>query len=616
MDGKTAFFRHTRLLLSALVAVLILGLSACGASKTATGTATATAVATTAAAAQSAAAVQSPAAAQPVAAAAPTTKSAAAAATRAPTSAVETKVASTPAVAKTSTASRESGSTVSETALAAPTPSPEAAEKAKAKVEAAAAAEAARIAALNVPDPVIKTKGGIFAGPVQAALEPFPVKEAVVAYTLDGSEPSAQNGLKYDAPFTISSSAVLRVRAFVIGGKSSGIVSAEYGIGEICAAPGGTGDGRRGSPLGAASAAIAKAVSLGMKTVKLASGTFDESLDLTSAGVLVSGGWKSDFSAIGGARTVIRGKASGSSSKKAPAAALRISGKAADSTLRLERLELRGGDSSYSAGILVTDGASPRFVDCASYGGSGSYGYGAVVTGGSSPDFRSCNLDGGEAATSYGLSADGATAAIASSFLRAGTGTVGGYGVVATDARVSVASSVIAGNVANVSYGAAFYNSKGSSLENCTIVGGSGKDVSGVFISSSDPSIENCIVTAEGSGKSYGIAANYGESAPSRLAGNQFVGCSGGVYWDAGAKIAYASFDAAGRLVSQSGAIPPKPKGEGNAKGSFSLGSAPDYETPGGAVLPAVKTLPGASAIDVRGRTRGEPRRSGAYAQP
>jgi hypothetical protein len=75
---------------------------------------------------------------------------------------------------------------------------------------------------------------------------------------------------------------VLKVRAFIPGGKSSAVVKAEYTIGEVCAAPGGMGDGSRGAPFGSVAAAVQKAISLGIGTVKLASGSFTESVTVSS----------------------------------------------------------------------------------------------------------------------------------------------------------------------------------------------------------------------------------------------------------------------------------------------------------------------------------------------
>ncbi|MFA6505174.1 MAG: right-handed parallel beta-helix repeat-containing protein [Treponemataceae bacterium] len=455
------------------------------------------------------------------------------------------------------------------------------AAQAKAAEAVASKAESARLAVIDVSSPAIVTAPGVFVSVVTVTIKGPSRKEALVSYTIDGSEPSATKGLRYSGSFAVSSSALVKAIAYIPGGKKSAVVSADFTIGEVCAAPASSGDGRRTAPLGSIIAAIAKARSLGISQVKIASGSFEESIEIDSPITLV-GGFRGDFAAASGSRTVVRGKPVEKSIKKAPAYAIKVKGKAADSKTRIERIEFRGPEASYGAGILVTEDASPEFVDCASFGGDGSYGYGAVALASAAPLFRSCRLSGGGGATSYGLSVDGARATIEGSILSAGTGAVGGYGLVATDAKVSVSASVIAANSANVGYGAAFYNSKGSRLERCTIVGGSGKDASGVFISASDPSIEKCVLWAAGSVKSYGITANYGESAPSLLSRSVFIGCAGGAYYDAQTKTAYSTFNA-GRLSTADGKTPSRPQGEGNSLGKFELGAAPLYAIPASA---------------------------------
>ncbi|MEI6385026.1 MAG: chitobiase/beta-hexosaminidase C-terminal domain-containing protein [Spirochaetota bacterium] len=482
---------------------------------------------------------------------------------------------------------------------------------ADAAADAAVKAEVLRIANLDVPPPTFKTAGGVFAVSVQVAIDPPDLKEAQVNYTIDGSEPSAASGQRYTVPFSISKTTIVKARAFVVGGKVSPVVASEYDIGEICAAPGGKGDGRRGAPLGNVAAAISLADTLGIHTIKLATGAFTESFSIKSGGLSIKGGYKADFSADGAARTRISGIAGSASTKKAPAAAMVISGSDADATLHIEHIEFHGGEASYSSGILIADKASPELLDCTSYGGSGSYGYGAVVAGSANPTFRLCRLDGAGGATSYGLAVDGATVSVVSSYLVAGTGTVGGCGLQATDAKAFVASSVLAGNAANLSYGAAYYNSKGSRLENCTISGGTGSAVVAIFISASDPDIENCIIAAYGSAKSFGVQANYGESAPNAINGSVFLGCTGGYYNDVQSKATYLAFDATGHLVAADGKVPVKPKGEGNSRADFKLGNG--YETPATANMPAVATLAGASSANILGKARTEPRKPGAW---
>ncbi|PKL24499.1 MAG: hypothetical protein CVV47_08625 [Spirochaetae bacterium HGW-Spirochaetae-3] len=481
------------------------------------------------------------------------------------------------------------------------------------KAAAERQAEAERIAAIDVPPPILSgPPQGVYAAGVTVSAS-VQQAEARLVYTLDGSAPVPGKGEEYTGPVSIPASAVLRIAAYVPGGKASRTVSAEYTIGEICAASGASGDGRRGAPMGDLAAALEKAVALGLPVVKLAAGsTFAGSLDI-GAPIDLSGGWNRGFSARTGERSAIVGREFDGTTKKAPGYALRVSGAKANSGVRIERVEFRGGSASYSAGLVVADGATPSLVDCRAFGGDGSYGYGAAVLSGAAPSFRSCRLSGGDGATSYGLSVDSARATVASSFLLAGAGAVGGYGLSATDAAVKASSTVLAGNAANVSYGAAFYNCEESSLESCTAVGGSGKESAGVFISACNPAIEDCIVGAFGAAKSYGIIDNYGDSAPARLSSVVFVGCSGGLYYDADTKIAYAAVSATGGLAAPDGSAPAKPKATACAVGDFTLSAADDYATPRSAAMPQGKPLAGAAAIDVTGKARTAPWTIGAY---
>ncbi len=474
-------------------------------------------------------------------------------------------------------------------------------------------AEAERIAAIDVPSPVLSGPAqGVYAAGVTVSAS-VSLAEARLVYTLDGSVPAPGKGKDYTGPVAIPTSAVLRVAAYVPGGKTSRAVSAEYTIGEVCAASGASGDGRRGAPMGDLAAALQKAVSLGLPVVKLASGsTFQASLDI-SAPVTLSGGWNRDFSARTGSHSVVVGREFDGTTKKAPGYALRISGAKATSAVRIERVEFRGGPASYSAGLVVSDGAAPSIVDCRASGGDGSYSYGVAVLSGAAPSFRSCRLSGGEGATSYGLSVDSARATVASSFLLAGKGAVGGYGLSATDAVVKASSSVLAGNASNVSYAAAFYNCKESSLQSCSVIGGSGKESAGVFISASNPAIENCVIGAYGTVKSYGVMDNYGDSAPSRLSSVVFIGCSGGLYYDADTKLAYATVSASGSLVAPDGTSPAKPKAVSCAVADFTLSPADDYATPATAAMPAGKSLSGDAATDITGKNRTDPWTIGAY---
>jgi hypothetical protein len=462
----------------------------------------------------------------------------------------------------------------------------EKAAAAKAEAERLAAArtkaEAERIAALVVPEPAIKSPGGVFSSPIRVSIS-VNLKEAVIYYTLDGSEPSENNGNFYIGPFTVRSSTVVKARGVVPKGQSSKTATAGFAIGEVFVAPGGSGDGRLGGPSGRIGEAISKARALNIGTVKLSSGTFEDSIDVIVGGVLISGGWKADFSARATERTVIRARVGGKTSRTAPSYAIKVSGALVTDRARFERIEFQGAKATYSAGILVTESASPQFIDCAAFAGPSNYGYGAMVSANASPTFRYCRLDGGGGATSYGLSVDGANSTVELSFLLAGTGSVGGYGVVGTNALVTVSSSVMAGNSANVSYGAAFYNCKNAVLKNSTIVGGSGQDVAGVFVSISEPSIEDCVISANGVTKSVGVHANYGDSTPARLAGNVFLGCASGLYWTAAKRLAYAKLNAAGAIIGPSGENVLRGDSVDNMVGSFTLGAPPAYEIPSSA---------------------------------
>lgn len=461
---------------------------------------------------------------------------------------------------------------------------------AKAEAEALAAArtkaEAERIAALAVPQPIIKASGGVYNAPTRVSLS-VALKEAVIYYTLDGTEPSDTNGRFYTGPFTVNASIIVKARGVVPRGQTSQTASAGFAIGEVFVAPGGGGDGRLGGPMGRIGDAVAKAKALGIGTVKLASGTFEDSIDFVVGGLLVSGGWNADFSARSADRTVIRARIGGKTSRTAPSYALKASGTAVNDKTRFERIEFQGSKATYSVGILVTEGASPQFTDCAASAGPSVYGYGAMVSANAEPTFRYCRLDGGEGATSYGLAVDGARSLVELSLLLAGTGSVGGYGLVATNARLSVSSSVVAGNSANVSYGASFYNSKDAVLKNCTIIGGTGQDVAGIFSSISEPSIEDCVISANGNTRSVGVHANYGASTPARLVGNVFLGCANGLYWTATKRIAYTKLNASGGLAGNDGENPLHGDSVDNAIGSFKLGAAPTYEIPSSAGIRA-----------------------------
>ncbi len=518
---------------------------------------------------------------------------------------------------------------------AAGSPEAKAAEEAKAAAEATAAAKAQaeaasqantlspaeqaivqaqeelkRIAALPVAAPVIKLASGVYLLPQTVSITAA-TKDAIIMYTVDGSAPSQKKGIKYTNPVSISATGEIRSVAYLSGGNTSEETRADYAIAELYVRQGGSGEGNRRNPLADIKTAIGKARTLGIKVIKISSGTYSGSVEITFP-ITLSGGWREDFGSRSSTPSIVKGSDAGTSTKPSPAYALKLSGTAVTAETKVENLDVRAGEASYSAAIFVSDGASPLLVNVRAVGGFGSYGYGAVVFSNANPTFRSCTLSGGEGASSYGLSVDSARAQVASSYLFAGSGSVGGYGLSATDARVSASSSVLAGSAANVSYGAAFYNSKSSSLENCTIVGGSGKEGVGVFISAGDPAVVNCIISAQGTAKSYGITDNYGDSAPSSLSGNVFIGCAGALYFDVDTKTAYTQCDSSGKLVSASGAVMAKPANSGNAVADFAL-QAPLFKTPPGALLPQAKVLTGNAAVDINGSPRTSPWTVGAY---
>ncbi len=532
--------------------------------------------------------------------------------------AIEAAAAAEAAAAGETTTDAGTASAVGKAATDAQTPgtaakplTPEELAKLAAQAEIAKkAAEAKRIAALPVNAPLIKLAPGVYTSAQTVGIS-VDTKDAVIMYTLDGSSPDQKKGIKYSAPVTISATTEIKSIAYIPGGRTSAETSADYAIGEIFVGQGGSGEGNRRNPFADIQAAVGKAKTLGIKIIKISAGTFTGSIEITSP-IVISGGWQPGFGGLSSAPSIIKGADAASSTKPAPAFALKLSGAAVTAETKFENLEIRGGEASYSAAILVNDGATPQFVNVRSAGGFGSYGYGAAVFSSANPVFKGCTLSGGEGATSYGLSVDSARAQVSSSYLLAGTGGVGGYGLSATDARVAISSSVLAGSAANVSYGAAFYNCKNSGLENCTVVGGSGKEGVGVFISASNPAIVNCIISAQGVTKSYGITDNYGDSAPSSLSGNAFIGCSGALYFEVDSKTAYTQCDPSGKLLSSAGVALAKPSNTGNAVASFAL-QAPLYKTPAGVTLPAGKVLTGNAATDILGTVRSDPWTVGAY---
>lgn len=474
----------------------------------------------------------------------------------------------------------------------------------------AVALDSAQLAALEVYTPRFGTKPGLYAQAVSVSLSAQPA-QALIMYTVDGSIPSPTRGKRYEGPFTLSASAVVKAMSYVPKGKSSSVSSAEYTVGELCVAPGGKGDGTLSKPMGNIGSALAKAQSLGVGLVKLAEGSFSETVEL-DAPISLSGGWKSGFLQRGTGFTRLSGKEPDqATSKMAPAYALRVSGARVGGSVSLSKLYLTGPEATYSAGLVLRDGAAPQVQNCESRAGFSSYGYGALVLAGASPSFVSCTLHGGEGATSFGLSVDGSKALVRSCFLLAGTGTVSGCGLSATDASVAAYSSVLAGGKANLGYGAALYNSKGSRFEFCTLVGGFGKEATACFVSEGNPAINACVIASYGTGKSFGIVANYGQSSPSSLRNTVFLSCSSGLYYDADTKLAYTSAEASGTLTGNGQALS-EPKAQGCLLASFSLGPDPRYESPAGAMA-GVAAGAADAQTDVRGKARSGAWTPGAY---
>ena len=457
----------------------------------------------------------------------------------------------------------------------------EAQAKAVADGKVRTAAEAARIAAIVVAAPVIAAPG-VLANDVISVVIDESTPEALISWTIDGSDPGPENGARYTAPIQITSTSLLKVRAFVIGGQSSEVVSSDYAIGEIFVAPGGRGAGTRSAPLGCIGDALLKATELKIHKISLAAGTFKEAI-LLSMPIEISGGWTADFTRLSTERTIIQGPAATSSSKKAPASALIIRGTSAGKDLILRHVDFRGGEADYSAGITIGDSASPTLVDCRASGGPSSYGYGAIVSAKAAPQFHSCRFEGGMGATSYGLSTDSASVEAESSFFLAGNGTVGGYGLSSISSSIVIKNSVLAAKNANVGFGAAFYGTKSASLTKCTIVGGSGTEATGILVSASSPSIISCVIAASGETKSYGIYANFGDSRPKIVMGSIFVGCSGGYYYDAMTRQAYGAFSKDGRPANSKGTILPRVQTGQLSAAPFALGPEPSFALPMGA---------------------------------
>lgn len=80
----------------------------------------------------------------------------------------------------------------------------------------------------KVSSPVIKPEGGTYTQPVEVKLS-TETKEAMIRYTVDGSEPTHESWV-YIEPFVLSSSTVVKAKAFKEGLKASKIAVAQFTI--------------------------------------------------------------------------------------------------------------------------------------------------------------------------------------------------------------------------------------------------------------------------------------------------------------------------------------------------------------------------------------------------
>lgn len=402
-----------------------------------------------------------------------------------------------------------------------------------------------------VPDePGIQPTGGVFAGPVTVTI-PSATQGVQFAYTLDGSDPVPGKSPVYAAPLTLPASTLVKVVAFRPSGLASPVRTEDYTVGEVCVNGGPAGQGTRSRPFNTLGQAVAAALSLGIKTIKVGPDPVDESRELT-APLGYSGGWNRGFTAKTGRRSVIQGVAMVGGDKKSATFGWKISGAQASGAL-LDGFEVRAGQGTYSAALVVDQGAAPRITNCTFVGGPGQYGYGVLVLSRGAPTFEGCTLSGGPAASSFGLAVDDAEAVVQSTRVAAGGGTVTGAGISVTSGRVRVAASVVAGNGANTAYGIALFNSQGTRIEGSTVWGGNGRKASAVFVSEGNPTIVGTTLAAQGTQVSYGINHNYGRSAPSQLRDVVFAGCSTALYHNVNTQTDYTTLGPGGSLTTATG---------------------------------------------------------------
>lgn len=80
-----------------------------------------------------------------------------------------------------------------------------------------------------VAKPVISPEPGVYEDEVSVSIS-CSTKDAIIYYTLDGSEPNMLTSELYTVPFTIKKSCTLNVKAFKTGYTESETVTAEYNI--------------------------------------------------------------------------------------------------------------------------------------------------------------------------------------------------------------------------------------------------------------------------------------------------------------------------------------------------------------------------------------------------
>lgn len=472
--------------------------------------------------------------------------------------------------------------------------------------------ELARLQAIVPATPIASAPSGVSKAGFKVTLS-CATPEAKIVYTVDGGEPKPGKSAEYSGPIAVAASTLLKVRSYVPQGKASAVATIDYTIGEVCVAGGGKGAGTRSAPLGSLAAGVELAAKLGIDLVKVGPGQTAGPVEL-KAPVRVSGAWAAGFAKKSGKRSLLVGSEIASKDKKNPGYALKISGAAATAALKIEGMEIQGGESSFAAGLLVADGAAPTLSDCLFMGGDGSYGYGAAVVNKAAPLFVSCSFDGGPSPQSTGLSLDSAQATLHGCVAFAGNGTITSVGANLLDSKIAAYSSVFAGNAANTGSGASLYNSTGSVFESCTFWGGSGREATALYVSVGNPVVSSCLIASGGAQVSYGYYHNFGASAPAALRNCVFSGCAGGVYFHADTQTGFAQIGADGKFAKGAKVLP-QPTAVACLVEAVALGPVPNCRTPA-EISDAVKSggLPNqAYGLDAGGAKRGAAWTIGAW---